>query len=81
MATRELASRRINPVLGERNTRVDVGKLIPGTLVAPAYIPVCVPKAGPPESPWKISLQSSGTSVQTIAESTMSPSFRSLHVS
>jgi hypothetical protein len=52
MATRQLTNRRIAPVLGAGNTRVEARKLAPSTPVAPAHhsnLRLLL-------QPWKISL-------------------------
>jgi hypothetical protein len=67
MATRQLANRRIDPVLGAGNTRVDAGKV--------PLQPACLP-----DRKWDRRSRL-GTPAQSMTESGMSPSLRSLHVS
>jgi hypothetical protein len=95
MATRQLVNRRIHQFFDARNIRVDAGRDIPGTPVAPALysdlraFPI---ENGPPDSPSQTSLPLSirhtgtdhyGVNNDTFvqAESIMSLTFRSLHVS
>jgi hypothetical protein len=84
MATRRLANRRIDRIPGAGNTRVDAGTVLAGTPVALAHhsnLRAFRSKIGPPESPSQISLPPPRTPAQSMTEFTMSPSFKSLHVS
>jgi hypothetical protein len=79
-ATRQLAGRHIDrvfdQVIGAGNTGVHPKPQLATATYAPSRS-----KIGPPESPSQISLLSPGAPAQSMTESTVTPSFRSFHIS